>query len=332
MQRRQSLFALGLFASVSGCARLHEPRTQRSAQSSVSADGDDIWQDEGRRRAVPIRMRWPAGHAPCALVIYSHGLGGSREGGDVWGRAWQAAGIAVLHVQHAGSDSAVLRDGSRALAAAATGEQLLARVGDMRFVVDEALRRAREGGAWARVRADAIGAAGHSFGAQTTQAVAGQRYAGVAVVMADPRLRAFIALSPAPARNDATNLSEQFGAISRPFLAITGSLDGDPLGRTITAERRARVYDGLPQGQRALLWIEGADHITFGGNGAQRLTARTGPLARPRGIVAAEPALHATVAQITAAWWRWRLLGDVAAQAALRAPQGLGPKDRWSMG
>lgn len=47
---------------------------------------DETWQDPRRQRAVPVRIRWPQGAAPLdgwPVVIYSHGLGGSRAGGDV---------------------------------------------------------------------------------------------------------------------------------------------------------------------------------------------------------------------------------------------------------
>jgi hypothetical protein len=88
---------------------------------------DDIaWEDRAHARSLPLRMRWPGGDAPCGLVVYSHGLGGSREGGDAWGQAWAGAGMAVLHVQHPGSDAEVLRHGMRALRAAASAEQLVA--------------------------------------------------------------------------------------------------------------------------------------------------------------------------------------------------------------
>lgn len=71
-------------------------------------------------------------------------------------------------------------------------ERLLA----LGFALDKVLRRAAAGEAsWGRVRADAIGVAGHSFGAVTVQAVAGQRYPGVAD-LSDPRAKAFVALSP----------------------------------------------------------------------------------------------------------------------------------------
>jgi predicted dienelactone hydrolase len=295
---------------------------QHAAQAAVV---DEAWLDSRRNRELPLRIRWPDGDAPCAVVLHSHGLGGSREGGDVWGEAWRAAGIAVLHVQHPGSDTTVLREGMAALRSAASAEQLIERVADMQFVVDEFMRRAerREPG-WTRIRPDALGASGHSFGAHTVQALAGQRYPLPAERAADPRFKAFIAFSPSPGQ-----AANAFAAVTRPFLAITGSADSDPLRHSMSGEDRARVYEGLPSGQRALLWLEGADHMTFSGNGEQRLRARFGPLKRSAGAADSEPRHHELVAAITTLWWRARLLGDASALSALRSPPGLAAGDRW---
>ena len=281
---------------------------------------DDIAWDRARTRVLPLRMRWPDGDAPCGLVVYSHGLGGNREGGDAWGRAWAGAGIAVLHVQHPGSDTAVLRDGMRALRAAASAEQLVARVGDMRFVVDELTRRVQRGEApWSRVRLDAIGAAGHSFGAVTVQTLAGQSFG-------DPRFTAFAAFSPSPGQGV---LKDDLALATRPFLALTGSHDSDALGRGIGGADRAAVFDALPRGQRALLWLDRADHLTFGGNAQQPLRARWGPLKRDEVAVQREPRHHALIAALTTQWWRAHLLGDGAARQALQSPPGLAAEDRW---
>jgi predicted dienelactone hydrolase len=260
--------------------------------------------------------------------VHSHGLGGSRDGADVWGEAWQQAGFAVLHVQHAGSDKAVMRSGSAAMRNAASAEQLRARVADMQFTVDEITRRvqAREPG-WSRARLDALGASGHSFGAVTVQALAGQRFPVPATGIAEPRFKAFIAFSPSPGQGLA--VAEGFAAVTRPFLGITGTHDADPLGRGLSGERRASVYDGLPRGQRALLWLDGADHMTFAGNAEQRLRARLGLLKREPVAAEREPQHHRLVAAITTLWWRARLLGDAKAIAALRAHVGLGEGDRW---
>ena len=304
--------------------------TRAAAAQPAGSVIDFSWTDPARSRELPLRVRWPAGDGPCALVLYSHGLGGSREGGDVWGRSWAEAGLAVVHLQHPGSDSEVLRSGMAGLRAAASPPQLLARVADVRFVLDELARRAAQP-PWSRVRQDAIGLGGHSFGAHTVQALAGQRYA-LPGSLADARLQAFVALSPSPGLGG-LSLAQQFGGIERPFLAVTGSLDDDPLGRDAAARldgaRRAQVYDGLPSGKRALLWLDGADHMTFAGNAQQPIRWAGARGAREATTLEREPDQQRTVARVTAIWWlRW-LTDDRFAQMALYGRMGLGPGERW---
>ena len=325
MHRRQLFGAIGSLAAVA----LSVPLLARTRSAE-----DETWTDGARGRGLPMRLRWPGGDGPCGAIVHSHGLGGNREGGDAWGQAWCDAGFLVLHVQHSGSDTDAFRDGRMgALREATRPEQLVARVADMHFVIDEIERRTRGGGRWSRVRLDAIGASGHSYGAVTAQALAGKRYPVPTPGFVEPRCRAFIAFSPAPDRNARLPLAQQFGAIDRPFLAITGSLDGDPLrgrgGVELTPESRASVYDGLPAGRRALLWLDGADHMTFGGNADRRIAARRGPFKRSPEVAAREPEHHERVAQLTTVWWRAHLLNDAAAAAALRNPAGLGAADRW---
>ena len=81
-----------------------------------------------------MRLRWPDESrfaVPWPVVIFSHGLGGKREGGTVWGEAWAAAGFVVVHMQHIGSDLDAVRSVARtftdlrALRTLATPEQLI---------------------------------------------------------------------------------------------------------------------------------------------------------------------------------------------------------------
>jgi hypothetical protein len=60
MQRRQLILAGALAAAL--------PRAQATTD-------DTQWIDTARRRELPLRLRWPEGDAPCALVLHSHGLG-----------------------------------------------------------------------------------------------------------------------------------------------------------------------------------------------------------------------------------------------------------------
>ncbi|MCP5261540.1 MAG: dienelactone hydrolase [Rhodoferax sp.] len=337
--RRGALRAMSALAVL---AALPGPRSAWAAEGPVL---DELLSDPARGgRTLPVKLRLPTGDGPWPWVIHSHGLGGSRDGAAAWGHAWAGAGVAVLHVQHPGSDRDTLRAGLRALRAAASAEQLLARVGDVAFVLDEVTRRARSGGLWAQLRADAVGVSGHSFGAHTVQAVAGQRFAGAAAVARDPRPRAFVAFSPSPgARADTLDDARRaFGGVTRPFFALTGSLDTNPLAdhgpQHDDGRYRTQVYEGLPAGDKALLWLEGADHASFGGG-----TGMPAPAMRRRdaAVLAAEPAHQSLIAGMTALWWRWRLSNDATAEETLRAlahgqvAGGLGPvvaPDRFMVG
>ena len=69
---------------------------------------DYDWLDPARQRQVPARIYLPAAElGPCPVIVFSHGLGGSRLGYSYLGRHWASHGYATVHVQHRGSDSAV---------------------------------------------------------------------------------------------------------------------------------------------------------------------------------------------------------------------------------
>lgn len=302
---------------------------------------DETWADPARPgRTLPLRLRWPAGEGPCALVIHSHGLGGNRAGGAAWGEAWQAAGFAVIHLQHPGSDTEVLREqGLAGLRRAAGLEAYLQRVRDAHFVLDELLRRRAEGAPWARLRPEAIGFSGHSFGARLTQVLAGERPPRapqpVLERLVEPRLRAFIAFSPGFGERDGLDeslLQRRFGAITRPFLCVTGTRDEAMIvGDAGNATRRA-VYRGLPSGHRAQLVLDGADHMSFGGgSGVPERPGGVRLLRREPGAAEREPQHQRLVAAITSDWWRWTLLADGAARERLAQPAGLGAGDLWQI-
>ena len=295
---------------------------------------DETWQDPSRQRAVPVRIRWPQGTAPVGgwpVVIYSHGLGGSRAGGDVWGQAWVNAGCMVLHLQHAGSDIDAVRAVARsfrdraALRQLGSADQLMARLQDVVFALDEIARRKTIDKAWRFVRADAVGVAGHSFGAHTTLGVGGQSYPGH-VGMKEPRIAALIALSPTvPAVGDA---KRAFAQVTQPTLCITGTLDSDVVGNGATPSQRAAVFSALPAGNKAMLLLKDADHMTFGG-----VTGRAaGVLPREAITTQLQPQHHALTERISTDWWLAHLMGDGDASARLQKPRGLAALDTWQTG
>jgi predicted dienelactone hydrolase len=331
LQRRTCIQAL-LAATLPG---LHLHAGANVGASEGGNVVDETWVDAARGREVPVRTRWPdaaryEGERPA--VIYSHGLGGTVDGGAVWGEAWAAAGFVVLHLQHRGSDLDAVRavtnsfTDQRALQSLANAEQFLARMGDVQFALDALARRqAARDGRWARVRPNQVGMSGHSFGAQTTLAMGGQRFPGYAG-LTEPRLASFIAFSPAiPLQMEARR---SFEAVDRPVLSITGTLDTDVVGVGNTAERRFAVFAALPAGRKAHLVLKDADHMSFAGQ-----TGRAAEII-PRESVTRElqAAHHALLARVTTDWWLATLLDDADAHERLKRPAGLQASDLWERG
>ncbi len=243
---------------------------------------EDEWRDAASGRTVPVKLYVPDESAGRNLpaVLFSHGLGGSRDGGAMWGRHWASHGFVSIHLQHPGSDESLWRDriaaGDRAgvrdaMKGGISARSALRRVADVKFALDEISRRAEAGDAVAaRIDRSRIGMSGHSFGAWTTLAVSGAGFAMGAANFREPRLRAAIAFSPS-APPPAASWPGRFGAITVPFLSITGTRDGDVLERGTTPENRTQPFRFMPPPDKYLLVLDGADHMVFnGGEGGVR--------------------------------------------------------------
>ena len=63
--------------------------------------------DAARKRELPIRVYLPAEKTAAPVVLFSHGLGGSREGSVFLGKHWAARGYVCVFLQHPGSDTSV---------------------------------------------------------------------------------------------------------------------------------------------------------------------------------------------------------------------------------
>ena len=241
---------------LAGLLWLSAGATAADVIAGAPAPVDATWRDAARQRDVPVRLRAPAG-APAArpVILFSHGLGGSRDAGTHWAEHWAAHGFFVVHLQHPGSDESVWkgRDGrpgekAGALKAAASGPQLVARSRDVAFVLDELARR-KDAGDPLLAGADLsrVGLAGHSFGAHTTLAAAGQRVVrpgGAEPLLLEPRIRAAVAFSPAANPRD-PDPSTSFGAIRIPVMSLTGTRDGDVIGNGATPAQRVVPFENM---------------------------------------------------------------------------------------
>jgi predicted dienelactone hydrolase len=229
------------------------------------------WHDPTRNRDIPAKIYYPADiSGRCPLIIFSHGLGGSREGYSYLGERWAGAGYISVHVQHLGSDDALWRgagaDGLLAMTrAVANPSNAINRALDVTFVIDRMLELNKaDGGPLAgHIDSQEIGVAGHSFGAWTTMAVLGEAMK-TGVTFLDPRIKAGIAMST-PVVGGAAHAAGEFTNIKVPVFHMTGTLDDSPIGDTKAAERRI-PYDQAATPGTCLLVLTGADHMTFSGH------------------------------------------------------------------
>lgn len=285
--------------------------------------------DTKRHRDLPIRVYLPAAKAAAPVVLFSHGLGGNREGSAYLGRHWAGRGYVAVFLQHPGSDDGVWKNQpllgrERSMRDAASGANFLLRVKDVPAVHDQlALWQDAKGHPLAgRLDLKRIGMSGHSFGAVTTQAVSGQATAGGGQPFTDARIKAAIAFSPSePAAGSA---AQAFGKVAMPWLLMTGTKDVARLGGgtigAATVEKRLSVFPALPAGSKYELVLDGAEHSSF--------TDR----ALPGESGTRNPNHHRAILALSTAFWDAYLKGDAAARAWLDGP---GPRtvletmDRW---
>lgn len=306
-----------------GCARAggYDPMARPAVP--VVSPVDLEFTDAARERKLPVRV-WmpPANERPAPVVLFSHGLGGNREAASYLAGHWSARGYAVVCLQHPGSDDAIWKEaraGERMTAVnrAASGGNLLLRAADVPAVLGqlEKWNKEKEHVLYSRLDMKRCGMSGHSFGAMTTQLLAGQTILGKSFT--DPRIKAAIAFSPSPPR--AGDAQSAFADVRMPVMLMTGTLDDSPVGNT-TPEQRRLVFPALPDGDKYELVLDQARHNAFSDR------------RRPGAIAPRNPNHHKVILALSTAFWDAYLRGDPAAKAWLAGdrPQAIMEKaDLW---
>lgn len=264
-------------------------------------------------RTVPYKIYTPTAHALPRLpvVLWSHGLGGSRDGAAFLARFVASHGYVVVNIQHPGTDSS-LWEGKPGhpwdviRRTRIPRRATLDRFRDVPFVLDSlpalAAERPEIG---EHMDLDAVGLSGHSFGALTTQVMAGQMFPdedGTLVRLREARLRAGILYSFVPMGHLSDAAMETlFGPMDLPLFFMTGTKDDSPI-EAFDYTRRLTVYDHAGSADKHLLILEDGDHMVFAGS---------------RGQLAAHPLRkrHEEIIKIASlAYWDAMLRGDAGAR------------------
>ena len=173
--------------------------------NSLAAPLDLPVHDAARKRDLPVLVYLPAATNPAPVVIFSHGLGGTRFVSPFLGRHWAARGYVAVYVQHPGSDDSVwkdipAKDRYRSMKQAASLKNFLLRVKDVSVVVDQLEHWNTNASSPLAGRLDLkkLGMSGHSFGAATTEALCGETLPIKGRDLTDARFTAALVLSPSP--------------------------------------------------------------------------------------------------------------------------------------
>lgn len=229
-------------------------------------------------RTLTILIRYPEGASePLPLLLWSHGAPpdttGTRQRGSVaFSEAMAHAGYAVIHMGHVPVENPPLLCADYNLPTTicptdSDNEVLMRaiRPRDIQFILDYVTEYADE--LPVALDLEHIGMAGHSFGAYTVMTLAGATTtftvgeASQTVNFADPRIDAFVALSPqGPGRYGFAD--DSWAQILRPVMTITGAADDTGAEQS---EDRLIPFQRMPIGDKYLLYIDNprASHDLF---------------------------------------------------------------------
>ena len=226
------------------------------------------WVDDARERPVPARLYQPiasSSAAPAPLIIFSHGIGGSRLGYSYLGSYWASHGLASLHVQHVGSDRSIWFGNPFNLVSrlqeAAQEKEALARVFDLRY----ALTKIFSDPLGQAINPNQIIAAGHSYGANTTLLASGARVNrdDIPVELSDSRITAAIVIS-APRFYGQKSVDSILQPVRLPTLHITATEDNIQIpGYFSGYADRLAIFEAIGSERKALAVFEGGSHSMF---------------------------------------------------------------------
>ena len=202
---------------------------------------------------------------PVPLIVFSHGIGDSRNGYSYLGRYWAGQGYANLHLQHVGSDRALWSGNPFGvlgrLQAAAQDSEATSRVQNLSFALDQVLA----GEHAASLDATRVVAARHSCGANTTLMAVGARLrrAGRWIDLRDPRIKAAIVISAPPFYGE-SEVGAILGGIDVPSLHATATEDTIQVpGYFSPATDRVMVYEATGGPSKMLAVFTGGSHNLF---------------------------------------------------------------------
>lgn len=273
---------------------------------AVAAPMEDVTlRDEKRGVDIEYRVHHPENGDKLPLIVFSHGFGADRTAFTPIAQPWAEHGYVVVCPSHpdgfgkSKGKGAPLPKGGIAALMENSAKKIENRVGDVTFVLDSLDQlTAKVPALKGRIDSSRIGVGGHSLGAYTASLIGGvtaEIGSEKARTFKEARVRCILPIS-AQGTGQQGLTESSWSALPIPMLTMTGSLDKGAGGQG--PEWKKEPFKFSPAGDKYLVFIEGANHVGFGG-------------ARPGVITDA-------VKASTLAFWNAYLKDDTSAKTALK--------------
>lgn len=228
-------------------------------------------------RVVPYKIFYPADGAQAEkfpVILWSHGFGGNKDGASFISRFLASQGYVIVHFTHEGTDSS-LWEGKPGhpwdilKQVKVSRETTLNRMYDVPFVLDCLYENAFESDELFKIMDfNRIGMSGHSFGAMTTQVMAGMLFPNkdrVLTDLYDPRIKAGILYSPVPIGHlTEASPADVYSTIRIPLLHMTGTEDDSPI-ENYNYEHRLIVSTHANHPEQYVHILPKGDHMIYNG-------------------------------------------------------------------
>ena len=234
--------------------------------------------DDSRDKAIDVLVRHPDSKGPFPVILFSHGALANKEAFASASDHWASHGYVVIHPNHAdsrGGDSRgqiTQRRAAGGTLGALTGGGRIDRVQDITTILDSLDHlEAEVPELRGKLSRNAIAVAGHSYGAYVTQCHGGvmTMVDGKLKSLSDPRVKCVVPISAQGESENYGLTKESWTKATVPALHITGTRDrsaperpGERMGDFHT---KTIPFERSPPGDKYLLVIEGANHVSFGG-------------------------------------------------------------------
>ena len=237
--------------------------TAKNGARKVVVVKDFALPDRSREMKLSCRATFPEGTDKLPVIVFSHGLYGSKKSYVPLTGFYASHGYAVIQVSHPDSLDFGYKNRQRAIADAwRERPRQISLVISSFAAIGKAIPALKD-----RLDIKRVAVAGHSFGAHTSQAIGGLDIARGVVALRDTRVKCVVCISP---QGEGRNLKKDAWKTFRtPAMFLTGSKDASPLENGKGGEWRRGAYENAPAGDKYLIWIDGAEHGFGGISGAR---------------------------------------------------------------